>query len=372
MKKLLRSIVVLAAMAMMTLGATSMVSAMEPAVTLKEDVVYGDAYTVRSYTWNQNDKITDTTQGYIIPLVVKKPGVVFIDVTNCSIEKDAWFAVFKDPACDQTTTFYESVYVGEKQTSGHFNAEKAGTYYLKISSNSYKETYTNSATISMIYVSNSEKTVTSGKKYFLAAKSNSDVQYFKYTAKATGFVTVSAPGKYGCYSEFLNSKKSVISEKEYLSSTNKWTTIYAVKKGQTYYVKVSALYPGEIHLLSVNQKAVKEKSGKSKKKAKALKAKKAAKGTVQIGEKGDWYKLKLKKKKALTIMLKVAEQNDLKISLYNSKGKRIDRAAVVGTGTNTFKVTYGSTFQKANKGTYYLKVERNTKKSSGYYELSWK
>ena len=59
----------------------------------------------------------------------------------------------------------------------------------------------------------------------------------------------------------------------------------------------------------------------------------------------------------------------MKIQVYQG-GKKI-------SGTNgTFRYTNKSytvkSIGKWSKGTYYIKISRGNKKSSGYYELSWK
>lgn len=375
MKRLLKSIMVLATLAMVTLGMATVASAMEAKVNVPEGVLYGDAPVARSYTYTQNDQVDDYATGVIIPISVPKAGTVFINATSCTTEESGFFAVFKDQQCTNanSTNLFTSYKVGDKTLTEYFTAPKAGTYYLKIwSYNINEEAFTNRFNLTFQVVTTAEKTVKSGQIYRLASPTYNSEKYFKFKATATGIIYVQTGNSFAPAVTFLNSKKKAISTKRFLSSNDDYTMIYAVKKGQTYFIKVSDMSSGKLNLFSITQKKVKEKSGSKRKKAVTLKKKKKVYGTMQIGEKADWYKFKVTKKKAVKITVATAEANYLRISVYDSKGKRIGSKQLLSTGTNAFKVTYGSTFGKANKGTYYIKVERDSKKSCGYYRLSWK
>ena len=72
-------------------------------------------------------------------------------------------------------------------------------------------------------------------------------------------------------------------------------------------------------------------------------------------KKNDWYKIKLNKKKK--VVIKVTYKNftgAADFTVYNKKGKKV--------------LTYG----KLKKGTYYVKISRNSPKASGQYKFKWK
>ncbi len=375
MKKLLKSIVIAATMMVMTMGMATLVSAMEPAVTVKETVTAGDMGTPGYYYWTSDDVISGNYQGLIVPITVTKPGVVYLNVAHCALAKDAFFEVYTDKNCDDSISRSIMIKCVEKEETSsimHFKAQKAGTYYLKMYSITYEELYTNVLEIDYFNFSSTEKTVKEGTKYLFAAKDYGDTLLFKYKAPATGLVTFQTADGYNSYVELANAKKKSISNSASLTSSNKYATFFAVKKGKTYYFKLKPSSAGELNYFTLKFEKVKEKSGKKRKKAVSLKAKKKAKGTIQYGEKGDWYKFKLKKSGKLRITVGTIEQNYLKISLYDSKGKQIDSSAYLSNGKKVFTVTNGSRYGIANKGTYYVKIDRYSKKSSGYYELSWK
>ncbi len=375
MKYLMKSIVIAATMMVMTMGMATLVSATEPTVTVKENVYDGQQPTVRFYEWTQNNTIVGNDHGLIIPIVVSKPGVVYIYAGNCSIERDAFLEVYTNKSCDDNVSrsiAIKSIDEGASYAETYFKADKAGTYYLKLYSISYDTVYKNSVGLAIYHVATGEKTVQSGKKYMFAAQDYGDSLYYKYKAPSTGYIIMQTAADYSSYVELLNAKKKSISNSEYLSASNKYGVMYAVQKGKTYYIRLKPSTAGQLSYLRVTQKKVKEKSGKKRKKAVSIKAKKKVPGTVQCGEKGDWYKFKLKKSGKLKITVATAEQNYLRLSLYDSKGKQIDSSAYLSTGTKVFTVTNGSRYGIANKGTYYVKIDRYSKKSSGYYELSWK
>ncbi|MCR5705068.1 MAG: hypothetical protein K6G85_10645 [Eubacterium sp.] len=373
MKKLVKSFLVVATLLAMTMGMATLVSAVEPTVTAPEMIYTTDKPAVRSYVYNQDMKIDGSVAGVVIPVKVASPGVVQIGLLG-TFEKDGYISASKDQNGDGylQTGLYDSFSTTDTNLTKFFNAKTAGTYYIRVFSIG-NDAYTNRFTFGVRYISLKDKNLVLNKSYAIAAPDYKDVQTFKYKAKKTGIVTVGIAKEFSASIEVLNGKRKQIISRQYLSDSNSYAYSFAVKKGQTYYINVSGMSYLKANVLGLSFKNVKEKSGKKKAKAVNIKAKKKFKGIVNVGDKGDWYKFTNKKTKKVKILLNTFNCEDLQITLYDSKGKFIGSKSCY-TGTKyKITLTYGSRYGIAKKGKYYIKISgRNKKKSSGYYELSWK
>lgn len=197
---------------------------------------------------------------------------------------------------------------------------------------------------------------------------SNNYHYIKYEAPYTGYVTLT-PGEGSAYVTLCNSKRKAISSEDRLYGGNAsvTTSTYGVKNGTVYYLKVKSGY--NPFGLNIKTTKVSEKSGTSKKKAKTIRSNKTVKGTIRANSNTvDWYKFKVTKKKSVNVWFKGKTNNALKVTVYRSNGKSII-STKINTTVNGRKIT---SIGKWPKGTYYLKVERANKKSSGYYTLKWK
>lgn len=217
-------------------------------------------------------------------------------------------------------------------------------------------------------------------------------QYIKFKAKNTGYVTIkmtnaSTLDYANGYLTFCNSKKKALN-----AASEKWDTSYdkaayytrtfGVKKGQTYYVKIESVYGVKV---TATFKKVTKSNNSSKKKAKTLKAKTTAKGVIIAGDKtADWYKIKVTGNKKVKISYTGktngdSDYNGIKVSFYDSKGKLYTSNAYdwvspfTTSGTSKYYRVYSLSGKQTGvePGTYYIKVERYNKTSSGYYTLKW-
>lgn len=216
-------------------------------------------------------------------------------------------------------------------------------------------------------------------------------QYIKFNAKNTGYVTIKMENAsaiepaYG-YIAFCDSKKAALN-----SAYEKWDTNYdkaayytrsfGVKKGKTYYVKITTSYGVKV---TATFKKVTKNNNSSKKKAKTLKAKSTAKGVIIAGDNTvDWYKIKVSgnKKIKLSYTAKTngdTDYNGIKVTLCTKNGKPYKSYDWVSPWTpSSWYKAYRSNYITGKKigvpdGTYYIKVERYNKTSSGYYTLNWK
>ena len=149
---------------------------------------------------------------------------------------------------------------------------------------------------------------------------------------------------------------------------------FAVKKGKTYKFEVTSngTSYGKEQSFSLKETAVKAKSRAKRAKAVNIKKGKTVKGIVTAGDKkANWYKFTVKKKKPVTITLDGNVENNLKFTIYNKKGKKIDSTSYYGYKRD-LKLTYSTTYGKANAGTYYIKIEKANANSNGVYSIKWK
>lgn len=224
------------------------------------------------------------------------------------------------------------------------------------------------------------------------------VNYIKYKPSVTGTVTL----KFDCSSSYSNSSmgyvtfcdknKKTIGQKEEVwrndySGKIYNTTTYGVKKNTTYYFAVQCNAGTKI---TATTKAIKDSSASSKSKAKTLSKGKKVTGVITYGDsKADWYKIKLDKGAKLELSYLAEtngtnEKNGFKITFYNKDGKVFSgtsngkKVSAISNVTRLYPkdgwyISLGSGGTKFDlpSGTYYIKVERMSKASSGSYTLKW-
>lgn len=214
----------------------------------------------------------------------------------------------------------------------------------------------------------------------------------KYKAANTGYVTIkfqSASQKYTSgygYVTFCDKNKKTLGESEEVWSTAYkdsayYTRTYGVKKGQTYFFKVKS-YGG--FKMTATSKTVKKSNGNSRQKAKSLTKGKNASGVIIAGDsKADWYKIKMTQSKKLKLTYSAKTNGDsskygIKVTFFDKNGKKwtSDSYNTMTTGNpkNGMDIYMYSNFGSKHSiptGTYWVKVERASKQSSGYYNIKW-
>lgn len=223
-----------------------------------------------------------------------------------------------------------------------------------------------------------------------------NVHWIKFKAGATGYVTVqitNASKKYSDsygYITLCNSKKKAIGQsKEYWWTDSSYklrkVKTYGVKKGQTYYFKVQCASGVKF---TATVKSVKKSTANSRKKAKSIAKKKQVTGVMIAGEnKADWYKINLTRNQGLKLTFSAKTNgkgaySGIKFTLYKSNGQ-VYRSSQGREATAWVSPRYPNNWLKISRytssgqmlgidpGTYYVKVERYDKYSSGYYTLQW-
>lgn len=376
MKKSSKILSLIAVTVLMMIGMVASVFAAEVTPT---EMYYGnEALASYDFTYSNENVLPSSwsyfkTEGVIVPVTVSKAGTLRVVLNAKVVVKDVEAGLYSDAACTNKIGSTVSLSVGAISSEGYMAVSNPGTYYLRVCCDFVEPdaVYSNTVNVQTGLYTNEVKTIKSGQTINFYKGSYSEVFTFKYVATQTGTITVNLPYEYGSYVTLYNSKKVKISDKEWVSDllTTGTKQVFAVQKGKTYYIEVDSNGNSPaLQSISVTSKKVKEKSGASKKKAVTIKKNKTSKGTVACGTgKADWYKFKLTKNKKLEIYLDGQITGGLKITVYTSGGKQIGTATCTGTQVKLYTIA-----GVHKKGTYYIKIQRNSTASGGSYNLKWK
>lgn len=261
------------------------------------------------------------------------------------------------------SSYLDWTYISGKSAS-ELMAEvpSAGTYYLALEPTNAVGTIVVGGTL----INGADRTLTNNT-WSAVGVEKAQTRYFKVRATSAGYITVQANNLSGNVTLMDSSKKKALSNAVYVSDYSPKVT-FGVKKG-TYYIKAkNNTNPDGIYQIKYTNKRIKEKSGKKKSRAVLLKKKRTKKGTIVAGEKRtDWYKFRVTKRKTVRITMKGATNDELKVAVYKG-GRNIGRGTLYESRGGVKLKSLG----KLSKGTYYIKVYRGNKKSSGWYSLSWR
>ncbi len=232
-----------------------------------------------------------------------------------------------------------------------------------------------------------------------STKTTGQYNWIKFRPKKTGSVTItvsnaSASAKYTNGNIVLcdASKQFLDYTADYYTTSKPADTrysniTYGVKAKTTYYFRVEN--NAGVSIKATVTAISKKNAGKTRKKAKTLARNKEIKGVIVAEDKtADWYKINLPKSKRILLSYSVktngwdgsAEIKDgIRITFCDSMGRQFAKNAYDDLTREKTKnsVTYHLTKKKSEKklplnpGTYYVKVERLNKYSSGEYTLKW-
>ena len=300
----------------------------------------------------------------------KTPGQLSIAIeASCSFNNaDFYFGVFKDAACSQPVDGVCYITIRpetpEKPVVGYFRVPAAGTYYIG--------TYTHANYIGGVFVKEaagfyygSNRTLTAGVYAPVGIYKDGQTNTFTFTATKTGYIKV--------YTKEFNGKiKLADSNGKTLAGYKNVTkadpnVVYGVVKGKKYRIGTyaSGTINEDVFDIAVANTAISEKSGSSKSKAVTLSKGTKKYGAIAAGSStNDYYKFKLSSKKAVTIQMKGATNDTLKIAIYDKKGLIGTKSFTSTTGTLTLK-----SVGKWTSGTYYVRIYRGNASSSGWYSL---
>ena len=286
-----------------------------------------------------------------------------------------------------TTSGYVSA-GAEEDGIGGLDVKAGSTYYIAISS--YSAAYLNVRAYIIPYATRS---LSAGKMMVASGKKGSTLgptAYFKIRPTKTGYIRVKLLEDGQSYSyghvTLMNAKKRAISDKlTYNSDSSTSYVVFGVKKGTTYYLRVTdcfgkgpnysiADYYPYAYGVKYTISSATYKTNTKKSRAITLKRKAKAKNMVRVATgrtQSQWYKFKVTKKRTTHIMVDAGamKSGTAKVTLYYGK-KKVGSSTVVNGKKNTFTVTYSTTYGKAQRGTYYVKITSN-KKCSGAYKIRY-
>ena len=332
---------------------------------------------------------TSTSGDIVVAKInVKSSGKLWIDAQRLdSNSSSAVIYVGKyDASTDKMLEYdYERtgyLYAGDDPTLGigGLDVVKGGTYYIVIRQE-YSSKWVQLKVRPYLY-SYSTRTVTAGKLVLASGYKtnyNDSGAQFKIKPTKTGYIRVSLK-EYG-YSPstaqvtLRNSKKKTISDKLYFSNGSyPQSVIFGVKKGTTYYLKVTGCVGSSDYQykygISYKIYAATLRSNTSKSKAKTLKRKAKYISTAMpaTGKSGSqWYKFKVTKKRATQFNIDTTniKSGKMTVTIYCGK-KKVGSTSLVNGKVNPIEITYSTTYGKAKKGTYYVKITKSAKANGAY------
>lgn len=330
--------------------------------------------------------LSSTTPTETYELNVKK-SALSISLSASAFESGSITATLKKTDGTAIKTIFLSaskIQSGQDSETEHRIALEKGSYLLEINKPDYiKSDVTYTAAIFSINAENTGSLPL--KKTVSGFVSNNQTQYKKITIKNPGQLSIGAIGifdlnKYsstdsstynGLHIALCNSKKKELSSDSTSASTN-YINTYGVQKG-TYYIKVTG-YNTYYYLNAAFSKGSLGTNKKSK--APAL-TKKYKKFVIPAGASNSsatkWVKIKVSKAKKLRLDCKFAGEGSVKLELY--KGNKSNSSGYLYAGTsNSFYMMNSLTRKeiKWSKGTYYLKITKNTPKTQGMFSIKIK
>lgn len=248
-----------------------------------------------------------------------------------------------------------------------------GTYYLRFPENTY--------TAGIIEYPCQNITLKNGVSvagYCDYEHSNS----YTFKAPGNGYIMIGKTGMEktpGTMTTVLcNSKGKELTERSLFAMEQGYNASYAVKKGITYKIKIGALNVNDTQYYRLNLKyaGVNEKSGSSKKKSVEVKFGNRVSGTIFAEDstsKADWYKINnITKQKLILSYSGNITSGSLIFDVYDAKGKKLDRLSII-SNIEENKETFlhnSKGGEEMPKGTYYVKVTKSGKTSTGIYSFS--
>lgn len=312
--------------------------------------------------------IPASTKSLVVPINVDYKGQLKIHIVGKLVTGGIDINLYSDEACTGKVGYSRYLSSGSLEDDIDADIPVKATYYLKFELSRSAEA--DSAVTITPYSFSSENKILKNKVWVGSHTYSYDSQIsHKVTIDSPGFITVEAVSftdGYSVYATLCDSKKAELSEQTYLSSSNSYTTYFAVKKG-TYYINAKS---SDDYKLRYTFTAVKENSSKTKQKAISIGKGKTLKGLVLSEDsldKADWYKVKLSKSQILSLGIYAKSCDSIKFEIIPAS----DNITLFGSTVRIYDNggDIYATKDKMPAGTYYIKVIKTDKTSSGYYTI---
>lgn len=234
---------------------------------------------------------------------------------------------------------------------------KRGTYTLEL-----KPSYDSDAIVVPYGYSSSQESLTGSLRYFTGNNGN---VYRTFSVSKRSYVWVDSNAGYNYIQKKSGKKYVTVSDKLY--STNRDSRkYYALSKG-TYRVVFPKKSTNQLFVARYGKKAYTGKYATKKSKAKTIKRKKSKTNVLTASDakkKTHWYKFKVTKRRSTQFKITTYNSSgSVTATLYKGKKKMSSR-----TARRPSYVTFSG---KLSKGTYYVKVTKNTKNTSGKYIVKY-
>lgn len=331
-------------------------------ITGDEDTSSIDDYTIT---------VPVSSKEVVVPVSMKYKGLLNLNITGTVLPSYVNLQLYSDKNCNSKVGYSGYLSSTSFEDSMEIDIPAKGTYYLKITMSNYSES---DAELSIIaYSFSAEDKVLKNNTWVGSYPLSYNQQiYHKITIAKSGYIKVEANSleEYNSlYATLCNSKKTSLTESTYLSSSQDYTTHFAVKKG-TYYIAIKASNP---YKLKYKFTAITDKGASAKGKATSIKKGQTVKGLIFAEDstsKYDWFKVKLTKKQELKLDLVAYGNYSLKFQIIPANSR-----VIIWGDTMTLYEKDSKSFYSSDKfpaGTYYIKVSKSQKKSSGYYTIKFK
>ncbi len=310
---------------------------------------------------NADIYITPQTAGVTKTFTLNMPvngklalGVAFMDNNRQSINGSATLRNSKGQ------TWYIRV---NSDTASTISGLPKGTYYLDLKTNNYD----GSAYILPACLS-SEQTSLTGSYRMFAGSGGNVYKTFSVSKRSQVWVDSYSSTGYSAYSYLQKksgSKWTTVSDKKY-SNTSNVRKYYALSKGSYRVVFYNTYISGE-YAARYGKKAYTGKYATKKSKSKSISRKKSKTNVLTASDakkKTHWYKFKVSKRRS----------TQFKVTTYNSSGS-VTATLYKGKKKLSSRTAYSPSYitfkGKLSKGTYYVKVTKNTTNTSGKYLVKY-
>lgn len=248
-----------------------------------------------------------------------------------------------------------------------------GTYYLRFPENTYEA--------GMLLYTSKNLSLKNGSVIAAYCDYNHENTY-TFKATKNGYITISENALIdtaGSITAVLcNANGKSLTENAIFRQTQNNQITYAVKKNSTYKLKIKALNVNDeqYYQIHVKHASISETSGSTKKKAVSVKFGNKVDGTVyaeDAASKADWYKITNTKAQELLLNYSGSiTSGSLILDVYDSKGRKLDSYSVISNieEENQYTLHNASGGTKIAKGTYYIKITKSRKTSTGIYSFS--
>lgn len=355
---------------------TCSAESIEPTILLKSSDTMNE---INTYDINFNG----TQSILIVPMQVSVAGDVFIEIPHDRRNESLYITLYSDEECTKGIYGSDDLLLKENTSVSLYKINLPGTYYVKFELFRYED-YVDNLNYSISFSIMPTNIILESDISYLGLQTDGmPPQKHKIVIKEPGFIRVSVswPSLYAkavtCILSLKNEKLDPAPPcydfaKNSLDKTKYYCSYYyKVNKG-TFYLETE-LPVGQYDILYTFS-SMADNGGSSLKKAPTIKiddkpVNGKCTGTDKSG-KSDWYKVKLQKSQNLQLTLVSFWGEDVHAQLCDSSGKPI--VYYISYTNSRDDSCIITTQKKFKKGTYYIRIYKDTKKSYGDYSISAK